>query len=64
MKFFIKVKPNAHKPSVVKISETNFKISVSEPPEKGKANAATIRALAEYLKIAPARISVVAGSTS
>jgi uncharacterized protein YggU (UPF0235/DUF167 family) len=64
MKLFIKVKANAYKPGVIKISDTNFKINVCEPPEKGKANAAVIRALAEYLKIAPSRISMVAGTTS
>jgi uncharacterized protein YggU (UPF0235/DUF167 family) len=64
MKIFIKVKANAFRPGIVKMSDTNFKVSVSEPPEKGKANAAVIRALAEYLKIAPSRIFIVAGSTS
>lgn len=64
MKLFLKIKTNASRPGIVKISDTNFKISVSESPEKGKANAAVTRVLAEYLKIAPSRIFIVAGTTS
>lgn len=64
MKVFVKVRAGARKIGIIKRSETNFEISVSEPPEKGKANKAVIRALAEYLKIAPSRISVAAGTTS
>lgn len=64
MKIFAKVRTGAQKIGIIKISETNFKISVSEPPEKGKANKAVIKALAEYLQIAQSRISMVAGTTS
>ncbi len=64
MKIFVKVKPNSRRQEIKKISETNFFIAVTAPPEKGKANKAVILALSEYLKIAPSRIKILLGSNS
>ncbi|MDD2731122.1 MAG: DUF167 domain-containing protein [Candidatus Portnoybacteria bacterium] len=64
MKIFVKVKPAAKRQGVKRISDTNFSVAVTAPPEKGKANKAVILALAEYLKIAPSRIKILLGSTS
>jgi uncharacterized protein (TIGR00251 family) len=64
MKIFIQVKPKAKEEKVIKISDTNFKIWVKEPPEKGRANSAVIKALADYFGINQSNIQIVSGSTS
>lgn len=64
MKIFVKAKPNAKEEKVEKIDETHFVVVVKEPPIQGRANAAIIRALADFLNIAPSRLQIVAGHTS
>jgi len=59
MKIFVKAKPLAKEERVEKIDEFNFIVSVKEPPKNGKANAAIIKALAEYFSVAPSRIRLV-----
>ncbi len=63
-KIFVKVKPKSVEEKVIKLSETNFKVWVQEPPEKGKANRAVIRILADYFKTPQSNVRVVSGSTS
>jgi uncharacterized protein YggU (UPF0235/DUF167 family) len=73
-KLFIEAKPNAKKEKVEKIDspslklrragETHFAVAVKEPPVQGRANAAIIRALADFLGIAPSRLRIIAGWTS
>ena len=64
MKFFIKAKPNSKEEKIKKIGETSFEIWVKEPAQKGKANAAVIKVLAEYLKIPKSRLEIVLGKNS
>ncbi|MBU3934595.1 DUF167 domain-containing protein [Patescibacteria group bacterium] len=64
MKVFVKVKPKAKEEKVQKIDDINFKISVKQSPEKGRANAAVISALAEYFGINKSNINIVSGSSS
>ena len=64
MKIFVKVKPKAKEEKVIKVSATNFKVWVREVPEKGKANRAVIKALADYFKIGQSDIKIISGSTS
>ncbi len=64
MKIFVKAKPLAREEKVEKVDETNFIVAVKEPPREGKANKAIIRALADYFKVAPSQISLVAGFSS
>lgn len=64
MKIFVKVKPGAKKEKVEKTGDTNFKVSVKEPPEKGKANSAVTRALADYFGLKRADIKIVSGTSS
>ncbi len=63
MKIFVKVKPGSKKEKIEKISETNFFVSVKEPPVQGKANRAVISALADYFKISKSQISLALGAT-
>lgn len=64
MRIFVKAKPGAKGEEVKKIDETNFVVSVKEPPLQGRANAAIIKAIAAYFQIAPSRVRIVFGYTS
>ena len=64
MKIFVKVKPKAKVEKVEKINDINFKVQVTQSPEKGKANLAVIKALANYFNVSQSDIEIVSGSTS
>ena len=64
MKINIKAKPSSREEKVEKIDETNYVVSVKEPPEKGKANNAIRNALAMYFKIASVRVKIISGYSS
>ena len=61
MQIFVKTKPNAKREYVECVDETHFIAAVNAPAKEGKANHAVLKALAEYLKIAPSRLMIVAG---
>lgn len=60
----VHVKPNAKQESLEWMDEDTLKISVTVPPEKGKANKAVIELLAEELNIAKTTIELVRGGTT
>lgn len=62
--FFLKVKPNAKIEKIEKIDDTHLKVWVKELPIRGRANAAVIRAVAEYVGVSPTQIKIVAGHTA
>lgn len=64
MKIFLKVKTRAKKTEVEKIGENHFIVSVTEPPVKGEANKAVIKALADYFDTSPSNIFLVSGIAS
>lgn len=64
MKLFITAKPRAKEGKVEKIDETHFVVAVKEPPVQGRANAAILKTLADYLDIAPSRLKIIAGHAS
>ncbi|HUW71895.1 MAG TPA: DUF167 domain-containing protein [Candidatus Humimicrobiaceae bacterium] len=64
MKIFVKVKPRAKEEKVQKIDGINFKVWVRELPEKGKANRAVIKSLADYFKVSQSNIKIISGSVS
>jgi len=64
MRIFVKVKPAAQEESVEKIDEINFKVQVKEPPVEGRANAAVVKALAEYFGVSQLNVRIVSGYTS
>jgi len=64
MKIFIKANPSAREERIEKIDENHYSVWVKEPPVKGKANQAVIKALAEYFKVASQRVKIVSGYTS
>ena len=64
MKIFVKVKPKAREEKVEKVDDVNFRVSVKQSPEKGKANQAVVRVLADYFGVSQSKINIVSGSTS
>lgn len=63
MKIFVKAKPGAKHERVEKIDTTHFAVAVREPAKEGKANAAIIKALADYFDIPRSRVNLVSGSS-
>ena len=63
-KIIVHAKPSSHKEFVEKIDDIHFTVSVKEPPVKGRANEAIVRAFAEYFKIPKVNVRIVSGSTS
>ena len=61
MKINIKAKPNASEEKVEKIDDSNFIVSVKEPPIKGKANEAIRNALAVYFKTGTSCVRIISG---
>lgn len=64
MNILVTAKTCARENKVVEIDRGYYKVSVKEKPVGGKANKAIINAMAEYLHIAPSRISIRLGKTS
>lgn len=64
MKIFVKAKPNSREEKVEKIDETNYIVSVKEPPVKGKANDAIKNALAIYFRTSSSSIKIIFGYSS
>ncbi len=56
--------PKARRTGVTGVHAGNLKIAVTEPPEKGKANEAVGRVLAEFLGVRPSRVQLIAGAAS
>lgn len=64
MKLFITAKPRAKEERVEKISDTHFIVAVKEPPVKGLANAAIIKALAWHFGVSLSSVVIISGHTS
>lgn len=60
----IKVNPRSARDRVVGWLGGRLKVSVSAPPEKGRANAAVLELLASVLGVARSRLRVVAGESA
>jgi len=59
----LRVKPAARQDMVVGPHAGRLKLTVSAPPERGRANQAVERLLATILNVATSRVRVVAGET-
>ncbi|TAN32167.1 DUF167 domain-containing protein [Patescibacteria group bacterium] len=64
MRVFVKAKPLSGREQVEKIDGTHFVIWVKEPPERGLANRAVIKAAADYFQVPIATVRIVSGFTS
>ena len=49
---------------IEKISETEYRVSVKEPPVVGRANRAIARVLAEYFAVSASQVSLISGFSS
>ncbi len=63
MKLLVSVKPRAKRQTVHKITDGVYDVSVTAPPEGGKANAAVIKALADHFGVSRSRVSILMGKT-
>ena len=64
MKISVKAHPKSKISKVIQKSERAYEVWVRESPDKGKANAAIIEALAEHLKVARSRLNMTSGHTA
>ena len=63
-KIWVKVKAQAREEKVSQLSAANFQVSVSAPPEKGKANEALVALLAEYFSVSKSQVKILRGHTA
>jgi len=59
----LRVQPRASRNEVLEVRDGRLLIRTTAAPADGKANKAVIRLLADFLDIAPSRISLVRGQT-
>lgn len=63
-RFNLKVNPKAKITKIVQDSESGFTVWTTAAPDKGQANDAVIRILADYLKIAKSKITIKHGAAN
>jgi uncharacterized protein len=59
----VRVSAGAKTEKVEKMDDGSFKVRVSLPPEKGKANERVVELLAEYFKVSKAKVAIISGNT-
>ncbi|MFO7866447.1 MAG: DUF167 domain-containing protein [Candidatus Aminicenantes bacterium] len=64
MRIQVKVQTRARKPGIEKTGPGAYKVKVSSPPEKGKANQDVINAMADYFQCPSSWIRIVRGHKS
>lgn len=64
MNIVVKVKPNAKKNELLKISDNNFEIKTTATPENGKANESVVEILSKFFRIGKTKIKIIKGLTS
>ncbi len=63
-RIYIKVIPRAKREKIEKISKQEYKIWVTVPPEKGKANQVVIKILSQYFQKPKSLIRIIGGKSS
>lgn len=64
MKVSVIVHPNSKRPRIEKDLLDNLHVYVNQPPLEGKANKATIAALADYFKVSKSNVILFSGARS
>lgn len=64
MQIYVKVRPRAKVEKVEKIDDENFVVWVNEPADKGKANEAVLKSLADYFDLPKWKLSIISGHTT
>ena len=62
MKIKVHAKPRSKQENIEKISDSEYRVWVKEPPADGKANKAIIKLLSKYLKIPKSNITLTHGT--
>ena len=60
----IKVYPSANREEVTREEDGSFKVKLTAPPERGKANKELLKLMARELKIPKSRLSIKRGEHS
>jgi uncharacterized protein (TIGR00251 family) len=60
----VRVSPGASREAILGLYGDALKVSVREPPERGRANRAVVRILAAALNVRSSRVAVLSGSSS
>ena len=60
----IYVQPGAKKTAIIGEHDGRLKISVNQPPDKGRANEAVSEILSQVLNVAKSNVTIVRGHTS
>ncbi len=60
----VRARAGARKSGIVGVHDGGLKVAVAAPPEKGKANAALVRTLADALGVNAAQITLISGAGS
>jgi uncharacterized protein (TIGR00251 family) len=60
----VRAQAGARTNGIVGVHDRRLKVAVTQAPEKGKANEALRRTIAEGLGLKPAQVTLVAGATS
>ena len=60
----VKVHPRSRFPGVGKDADGTYRVRVSAPPEKGRANREMISRLADHLRVPPSKLKIVKGEAS
>jgi len=58
------VQPNASRAGIIGLRQDALKVSVTVPPEKGKANQAVEKLLAKVFDLSKSSVTVIAGGAS
>lgn len=64
MRISVIVHPNSKREHIEKDLLDNLHVYVNQPPLEGKANNATISALADYFKVSKSSIKLISGAKS
>jgi uncharacterized protein (TIGR00251 family) len=64
MLIVVRVFPRSRLPGVEKERDGTYRIRVSAPPEKGRANREMISRLADHMRIPPSKLKIVKGEKS
>ena len=63
MRYAVTVTARAKRASVTQTADGSLKVAVTAPPERGRANAAVIAALAAYWNVPQRAVRIVQGAT-
>jgi uncharacterized protein (TIGR00251 family) len=64
MRLTVRVTPGAKHELVERIDALQLRVVVTEPPREGRANAAVVRVVAQFLDVPPSAVRIIHGLTS